>query len=529
MSGEAPQDKPSSLPSGSPSLCLSPSSSSRPVTRPKRRRGEPDSAGVARDGQPKPKRVQVTRACERCRNLRRGCSDFRPCQRCVNHGLGDQCLGMPGPVQLAWPGPAMTAYRGPHPPHHGPHDAVERLTRLLPAAILDYCMDRFFAQLYTTIPILTREHVARLKNAVGLTEAGLEAHCLLAALCAMVLLQVEEPDSLYRHGLATEKNTAYGERLFDQVLSIHRTLGRKSNPSFELCLLTFFIYACHATLLHHSQAFIFLRETTTLWLLCKPNGHDPSVKLLIDRLFWVLLISERSHGVRYRRPVTLQITAETPRLLSPTELNSDSDSDSVLAGFASLAALFSPLDTSFIAALNHEKLAVPPTVASLSYIECCVNTALNPTLRLQDTQKANLRVTQLWLRIILWQLRLRLGHLTEDAAKHSLTFHYPLEVAKDLTLSTRDLALESIRVHGVGLTEKLFDIASAVVDVLARVPITPSSPHGAGTSPRDDLNYVRRLITQLPGGRDIYDALLDKHIEQAVPGLHLGQVHALPS
>ncbi|ROT41546.1 hypothetical protein SODALDRAFT_343454 [Sodiomyces alkalinus F11] len=493
---------------------------------------------VERDGQPKLKRAQVTRACERCRNLRRACSDFRPCQRCVNHGLADQCLGMPGPVQLAWRGPALggastnplvtTGYHG-HALHYGPHDAVGRLARLLPVAILDYCTERFFAKLYTTIPILTPEHVTRLKSSAGASEAGLEAHCLLAALCAMVLLQVEEPDSLYRQGLATEKNAAYGERLLEEALSVHRSLGRKSNPSYELCLLTFFLYACHATLLHHSQAFIFLRETTTLWLLLKPSSHGPSVKLLIDRLFWVLLISERSHGVRYRRPVTLQITAETPPLLSPTESDSDSDSDSVLGGFASLAALFVPLDTSFVAALNHEKLAAPPTAASLSYIECCVNTALNPTLRLQDTQKANLRVTQLWLRIILWQIRLRLGHLTEDAAKHSLTFHYPLEVAKDLTLSTRDLALGSIKVHGVGLTEKLFDIASAVVDVLARVPITPSSPHGVGTSPRDDLNYVRRLITQLPGGRDIYDALLDKHIEQAVPGMHLGQVHALPS
>lgn len=432
---------------------------------------------------------------------------------------------MPGPVQLAWPGTAMAPpYHGAYSSrHHGPHDAVERLTRLLPVTILDYCTERFFAKLYTTIPILTREHVAHLKSTVGPPEAGVEANCLLATLCAMVLLQVDEPDSLYRQGLAPEKNTVYGERLFDEVLSIHRTLARKSNPSFELCLLTFFLYACHATLLHHSQAFIFLRETTTLWLLLKPNSYDPSVKPLVDRLFWVLLISERSHGVRYRRPITLQITAETPRLVPPTE----PDPDPALAGLASLAALFSPLDTSFIAALNHEKLAVPPTPASLSYIECCVNTAVNPTVRLQNTQKANLRVTQLWLRIILWQMRLRLGHLAEDAAKHSLTFHYPLEVAKDLTLSTRDLALESLRVHGVGLTEKLFDIASAVVDVLARVPIAPSSPHGAGTSPRDDLNFVRRLITQLPGGRDIYDALLDKHIEQAVPGMHLGQVQAL--
>ncbi|EQB47829.1 hypothetical protein CGLO_13000 [Colletotrichum gloeosporioides Cg-14] len=196
----------------------------------------------------------------------------------------------------------------------------------------------------------------------------------------------------------------------------------------------------------------------------------------------------------------------------------------LLSGFWSLAGLFAPLDTSFIALLNQEKVATPPSNAALTLIETAVNSALRASSELKDTQKANLRVTQLWLRIILWQLRLRFGYLqvAEEAAQTSMTYHYPLEVAKDLVLSTRDLPVDSIKVHGVGLTEKLFDIASAAVDVLARVPITPSSPHRNGAGPEDDLNYMRRLITRLPGGNSIYDELLDKHIQQAVPSMVLG-------
>ncbi|CRK11565.1 hypothetical protein BN1708_010199, partial [Verticillium longisporum] len=509
---------------------LSPATSSSSHLRPEKRPSEADPH--AHDATAKvAKRAQVSRACQRCRNLRRACSDYRPCKRCSDHGLADQCLGMPGPVQITW-GPGHIAGAGAAaatspqayvlPPAQ---DSVQRLAHLLPVTVVNYCARRFFARLYPTIPIVTADYIDRLKAAAASStpsEVAMEAQLVLAAMSALILLQVEEPESLFNEGLISEKNSAYGERLFDEAILAHRNFARKSNPSLELCLLTFLLYACHAALLHHSQAFLFLREANTLWLLLRPSD-DAEVRALADRLFWVLLISERSHAVRYRRPVTLQITPETP---SPGP-----DDDPPLVGFWCLAALFRPLDTSFVALLNKEQVASPPSPSALHHVELAVNAALKPTLRLQDTQKANLRVTQLWLRIILWQLRLRFGHLSEDAlqAGPSFTFHYPLEVAKDLTLSTRDLPLDSIKVHGVGLTEKLFDIASSVVDVLARIPIAPSSPSGLGIGigSEDDLNYIRRLITQLPGGPDIYDALLDKHIQQAVPDMELGRVQNL--
>ncbi|TDZ54996.1 putative sucrose utilization protein SUC1 [Colletotrichum trifolii] len=464
----------------------------------------------------RPKRAQVSRACARCKNLRRACSEYRPCKRCVDAGLGDQCLGLPGPVSLAWVSDGSQAFG------HVPHEAVQRMADLLPARVMDYCVDRFFTRMHPTIPILTPEYVAHLKVVAGPSEPGMEAHCLLTAVCALVLLQVEEPESLFLRGLIPEKNALHGRMLFEEALAAHRNFARRSNPSFEQCLLTFFLYACHSALFHHSQAFLFLREATTLFLLLRLNTTTPTTTTttnggslrgaLADRLFWVLLVSERSHGIRYRRPVTLQITAESPTM----------DEDPTLSGFWSLASLFSPLDTSFIALLNQEKVATPPSNAALTYIETAVNAALRSQAELKDTQKANLRVTQLWLRIILWQLRLRFGYLAEESVHPSMTYIYPLEVARDLVLSTRDLPVDSIKVHGVGLTEKLFDIASAAVDVLARVPITPSAPRRVGAGPEDDLNYMRRLITRLPGGNSIYDDLLDKHIQQAVPNMALG-------
>ncbi len=155
--------------------------------------------------------------------------------------------------------------------------------------------------------------------------------------------------------------------------------------------------------------------------------------------------------------------------------------------------------------------------------EAGVNAALNnPVAELRDTQKANLRVTQIWLRHVLWSLRLRLGYLVEEAAQASLTFRYPIVMARDLAASTRDLSVESMRVHGVGMTEKLYDVTTSLVDVLAGLPpATAQFPGeaGVGSRPEDDLAYLRGLIKKLPLGETTYDGLVEKHMQDVTPHL----------
>ncbi|KAF4976363.1 hypothetical protein FZEAL_6961 [Fusarium zealandicum] len=389
-------------------------------------------------------------------------------------------------------------------------DSTQRLADLVPGPVIDHCAQRFYARLYPTIPLLTRDYVLHLRSVACSSDWRVEGQAVLGAMCAQVLLQAEEPEDLLSQGIIRENNATYGALVLEHVMATHQLISRNVKPTLYQCLLAFFLYACQARLSHHSQAFLFLREATTLFCLLRLDDMDTPTRALAGRLFWVLVVSERSHAIRYRRPLTLQITNETPEL---------EVSDPSLTGFWSLAALFRPIDTSFVALLNQEIFATTQPFASLDYVETAVNTALKSDLQLYDTQKANLRITQLWLRVIVWKLRLRLGHLSENAHQHSLTYQYPLEIAKDLTLSTRDLSVDSIKIHGVGLTEKLYDIVSAVVDVLARVPVNPSSPQGLamGTSPQDDLLYIRKLITQLPGGTAIYEPLLEKHIQQALP------------
>ncbi|KAL2158093.1 hypothetical protein VTH06DRAFT_4661 [Thermothelomyces fergusii] len=539
----------------------------------------------------KPKRVQVSRACQRCKRLQKGCSEYRPCQRCVRVGLEAECLrdvGRQGrrravsasetaPVAAgmvfssihstrnstdgggarAWSSyPHLPASVSPETAHAAPLPGpLPPLVlpplpgrSLPPDAVVRHCFQRFFARLYPTIPILSREY-ADVLLAEAEWPCAPEARCLVTAVCAVVLLQVEPPDGRpFEAAGVRHPNRRYGELLFENAMASRLHLTSSAfNPSLERALATFFLYAGHAALFHHSQAFFFLRETATLCLVLRVRDGDLLRRRLADRLFWIVLVSERSHGIRYRRPVTLQVVAPSPALESEfgsgsaprsgpgsgfpskteTETDTDTDTDTALAGLHRLVSLFRPLDTVFFSLLNREETTAfssrPRLLASpLDAIHAAIRGALDEQPQhgagppLCETQLANLRVTQLWLLVVLWQLRLRLGLLTEGPGiPCHMTFHYPVELGEELAAVVRAVSVESIRVHGVGISEKIFDVACAMVDVLSRVPAADDERGAA----RENIRYFRRLILDLPGGESTYCALLDKHISNTLPSV----------
>ncbi|KAJ4286176.1 hypothetical protein N0V88_008120 [Collariella sp. IMI 366227] len=475
-----------------------------------------DMNDVEANAAPKSKRAQVSKACQRCKRLQKGCSESRPCQRCIKVGLEEQCLRNDGqgrqPSDRNWSYPQRPASRSPETLHMVPLAAIVQQAGLPPAPVIGYCCRRFFAQLYPTIPILSPEYVDALVAAANLPNGG-EAQCLVTAVCALVLMQVEKPDQLaFQDDGIHHSNRELGRILFEKAMADHHNLSSRFSPSLERVLATFFLYAGHALLFHHSQAFFFLREVSTMWIVLRIDEADVLRRMLADRLFWVIMVSERSHGIRYRRPVTLQVTLGRPNL------DADAEQDTAVAGLRSLVALFRPLDTTFFALLNEENLTFAPRfVPMLDAMQAAIRQALEPqqTGLLCETQLTNLKVTELWLLIILWQLRLRLGLLVEEAGMAcQLTFHYPVEIGHELVHAVRAMSVESIRIHGVGITEKIFDVACAMADVLSRVPLTHNREGCL-----DSIRYLRSLILKLPGGASTYVSLLDKHISNTLPNV----------
>lgn len=91
------------------------------------------------------------------------------------------------------------------------------------------------------------------------------------------------------------------------------------------------------------------------------------------------------------------------------------------------------------------------SVASLVNIEDCIQQAVPPNLDISDFQLADLRISQQWLRTMVWQLSITLGFLSSHSEHQCMTFQYPLQIARDLVFSTWKLPLQSMEAHGVGL------------------------------------------------------------------------------
>lgn len=217
----------------------------------------------------------------------------------------------------------------------------------------------------------------------------------------------------------------------------------------------------------------------------------------------------RSHAIRRRRPITLQITPQAPSLEQTV------GNDPELTGFRYLAELFRPIDDTFIALWNRASSNV--SKSALVELEGSLRSTVPSAFDLVDTQLANIRVSQQWLRVIVWQLCTRLGFLSSDAADESLTFRYPLRIAHDLAISTWKLPLHSMQMHGIGLTEKVFDIAFTLVDVMAYIPSGEAKVSGFEIGPEDNLKHFLSLISQLPGGERKYLPLLMTKVEQTLP------------
>ncbi|KAF3050165.1 hypothetical protein E8E11_001407 [Didymella keratinophila] len=310
---------------------------------------------------------------------------------------------------------------------------------------------------------------------------------------------------------------ALGETQLAQAPSFNEALGRQSlddalrvrdpthvtNPTPHSMLISFFLYGAYAGLGDYQRGWFYLREATTLFTMLQRHGVDWYDERAHSCMFWILLVSERSHAVRRGRPITLQVTAGSP----PLGLTQ-------APGVQLLASVFQPLDEIFFAVWNGSSRGC--SKEWLLELERDVRTALPTNLEVSNSEIANVRVSQFWLRIKLWELFPRFGFLSTESIYECLTFRYPVVVATDLTILAMKLPIASLQVHGVGMTEKVFDIACAVADVLPFITVSASQME---LGPVDYLTQVVSLLAKLPGGANKFVPLLIAKVNELRPEL----------
>ncbi|KAI9788301.1 MAG: hypothetical protein M1816_006987 [Peltula sp. TS41687] len=374
---------------------------------------------------------------------------------------------------------------------------------LLSRELVDACTNFFFDHMYPTMPILHRErfYQTHVRN-MGFS---LESYCLVCALCAFMMIQ----PGMILPGVGTsgaeviQDGTPMGRTLLEEALRVRKGYDYVESLSAAPVITSFFLFGSHFCLDKHKVAWFHLREATTLAQILDMHVEDTyhtgdMVECIRRRrLYWLLFVTERAYALQKHHPLTLFDSIAMPTI------DEDPSERLAVSGFIYLVNLFRPFDQVFVGLWN--KTRQDCSTAWLGRLQGQLANALPTHLESTESQAADLRTSQQWLRNMVWTLSITNGYLSTSSADTSMTFKFPVEIARDLVTVTGELSKQSMEVHGIGLIEKLFDVACTLTDVMACVPMGSTSLE---IGPHDYLNHFLTLISTLRGGQARYLPLL---------------------
>ena len=409
----------------------------------------------------------VKRACDACHRRKVKCigdGSSRPCKNCSSAGLTCTYNAIPqkkGPKgsrakviselrETQRQSQLVAAQLNDLPPQSAPY--LPR-SGLISVEMITTCVDYFFKYLYPTQPIL---HRVKVGETIGQMETDVEAYCLSMSLCAYMMIQpnlVLPPGAF--EGLEVQPQSSYqlGQMLLQETLRVRKSYDYIESPSVWTVITSFFIFGSYFCLDRHNTAWFHLREATTLVQIM--GMHEESAYHSNDlvessrrrRLYWLLFVTERAYALQRHRPLTLQATINLPTL-------QDDPSETVeLNGFIHLVNLFRPFDDTFVGVWNKTKAGC--TSHYLAQLQQQLTDALPDYLNSTESQAADLRCSQQWLRMMVWQLSMSHGFLSSAAADNAMSFTFPIEVSRDLVAISGQCSQQSMEVHGIGLVRML--------------------------------------------------------------------------
>ncbi|PQE32707.1 C6 zinc finger protein [Rutstroemia sp. NJR-2017a WRK4] len=484
--------------------------------------------------------TSVKRACDACHRRKVKCDGINPCRNCSSAQLCCTYHAIPqkkGPKgsrakviselretqrQTTLSSKVANRLNGVQSPPCSP--TLTPTPGLLTTDMIKECTEFFFANMYPTMPIL---HRGKLEQQSMYADQNVDVYCLLTAMCAFMMIQpgMGIPGDPLGLDSMPGANIVSGQLLLDETLRVRKSYDYLETPTQNSLVTSFFLFGCYYGLDSHNKAWFHLREATTLAHILNMQKEETYHQLDViessrrRRLYWLLFVTERSYALQRHRPLSLQATINLP---SQNDDPSDTQAHH-LHGFIHLVNVYRPFDDQFVALWNKTRTDCNP--AYLSSLQKQLTDALPLYINSTENQTADLRTSQQWLRTMVWQLSIQNGCLSSNANDPSMTFQYPVDVARDLVQMTSQFSQQSMEVHGVGLIEKLFDVACSLTDVLSLLP-PKSDPFAPG--PRDYLHQFMTLFSILRNGDHRFLPLLLNKVHDVLPSLANPMLQTVP-
>ena len=279
-------------------------------------------------------------------------------------------------------------------------------------------------------------------------------------------------------------------------------------PTFEDVLASLFLANALFELKCRKASWGHVREAITL--ASAAGLHDSRLyahlgdedRIRRQRAWALLFITERGAVIPDGFPVSILM----PPYLTEQALSGE---DTIIApGLSALHALFSLLDFKFVKLWNDPSQSAfgDSTYSDLSLLQDHLRELDLSGRHLSDVQRADVLITQQWLRLIFWQAALKQGYITTAATDPAFTYSYPVDIAMKLCQVVKTLPPVAIQVHGLGIFEKQFEIAYSLMDALALSGVSRIEHH-------ECLRYLLLSLSASPNSRQIYVKTLEKKMD----------------
>ncbi|RNJ53624.1 hypothetical protein D7B24_001636, partial [Verticillium nonalfalfae] len=395
------------------------------------------------------------------------------------------------------------------------------------------CVELYYEHIYPIMPLL---YMPAIRQTIARPMTPSEKN-LIYALCALT--------SMHMSGKSIEAPgppswEVAGRFFLDECISVRQSYDFLEDLSLSAVISSFYLSTSFFEINQSRKSWHYLREALNnaqdLGLQNDSTyyGLSPEDTLCRQRVFWILFVTERSFAILRNKPITFKQTPSLPATRHSYE------SPDIHAGFLQLVSSYTPLDESFVTAWNEGS---DPRVSAATFVALQNLLALPPiflrprsptslfagstdpsTPEPTDIQKADLLVTQQWLRLIVWQSSMRQQLLSwtnpadapdPNAPPNSMCFSFPLSVARDTAAILASLPAKAVEVHGMGIMEKIFEIGTWCVNVLGACESVGFAPGGmdltAGdlgvlntgrrSSSKDPIEFFVRTLSASPNSR----------------------------
>ncbi|KAJ5139076.1 uncharacterized protein N7515_003924 [Penicillium bovifimosum] len=397
----------------------------------------------------------------------------------------------------------------------GSHSETQGTPIVWPVAINEANMipwiDVYFDRLHPTIPVLNR---SALYTSMLTQEhrRNPQFGAMLLSLCAFSLTQPIEIDERP----TTSSRASQARAMMQEATKMRSCSDFGENPTIEAVLTSFFLFGCLFGTNQHNAAWLRLREALDLAATLRLNdpesyrhlsGEEKGQRL---RTYLVLSITERAYALQRRHPITFWgkpgfsirsvhdfIHSATHSVISGIIVHNEKDAEGMM-GLARMMELFDAIDEEVIDCWNlrcplnsddsckrltkEKALSIHQNLSRVDQAERyrgydwferakggSETSHVTPAMGLRETQAADVFITQKWLQNRVWLLCSSHEIIKTDAEPAELNFRYAVTIAESTLQLCKSLRLSSMEAHGIGLAEKLYDIATCATNILCNM------------------------------------------------------------